>query len=65
MRSTNAAAHNFIPPAAQVFNQQHRNYGGQRNGGCTRECSQGGRGRLSRWIIFLGVLPYLGSGCIG
>jgi hypothetical protein len=25
---TNATAHNFVPPAAQVFNQQCQNYGG-------------------------------------
>jgi hypothetical protein len=35
MLSTNATAHNFVPLAAQVFNQQRQNYGGQHNRGRT------------------------------
>jgi hypothetical protein len=44
MLSTNATAHNFVPQTAQVFNQQHQNYGGQCNGGRTGGRSQGRRG---------------------
>jgi hypothetical protein len=36
MLSTNATARSFVPPVAQVFNQQRQNHGGQRNGGRTR-----------------------------
>ncbi len=59
MLSTNATAHNFNPPAAQVFNQQHQNYGGQCNRGHTGGHSQGGRGRPSRAPAAGGtIIPY-------
>jgi hypothetical protein len=47
MLSTNATACNFVPLAAQVFNQQHQNYGGQCNRGHIRGHSQGRHGRPS------------------
>jgi hypothetical protein len=60
MLSTNATTHNFIPLAAWVFNQQHQNYGGQRNGGCTGGSSQGGRGPPSRTPAAGGtIIPYV------
>ncbi len=60
MLSTNATAHNFFPQAAQVFNQQHQNYGGRCNEGCTGGDSQGGRGRPSCTPAAGGtIVPYV------